>query len=93
MLDFAREHPRLDPTKIVPFGRSLGGAVAIALAKRRPKEVAAVIVENTFTSIGDMVDHLMPVLIPIKSLVLRLKWDSLTDIKQVRQPILFIAGM
>lgn len=39
VLSFARQHPRLDPTKIVPFGRSLGGAVAIALAKRRPDEV------------------------------------------------------
>ena len=39
MLDFARKHSRLDSTKIMAFGRSLGGAVAFSLAHRRGSDV------------------------------------------------------
>jgi hypothetical protein len=46
----------------IAFGRSLGGAVAINLAATFPTRVGAVIVENTFTSILDMIDILFPLL-------------------------------
>jgi pimeloyl-ACP methyl ester carboxylesterase len=60
----------LDGTKIIAFGRSLGGAVAIDIAATYPKHVSALIVENTFTSILDMVDVLFPVLSFFKPLCL-----------------------
>ena len=50
------------------------------------------IVENTFVSVSAMVDHLMPVFRPIKSLVLRIKWDNGQLISGIKQPILFISG-
>ena len=45
----------MDVSKLISFGRSLGGAVAIHIAARRAAALSAVIVENTFTSIDDMV--------------------------------------
>jgi abhydrolase domain-containing protein 13 len=68
-----RENPDLnvDPNQIVLFGRSLGGAVAIAAADEFSEHVKAVIVENTFLSISYMVDSLVPPLRYFKPLVLR----------------------
>ena len=43
----------VDPTRISALGRSLGGASAGALAARRP--LCALMLESTFTSLGDMV--------------------------------------
>jgi abhydrolase domain-containing protein 13 len=68
-----RENPDLniDAKQIILFGRSLGGAVAIAAADEFSEHVKAVIVENTFLSISYMVDSLMPALRYFKPLVLR----------------------
>jgi len=87
-----RKHPRLKKSPVVMFGRSLGGAVSFYLAEKFPSDVAGVIVENTFLSIGAMVDVLMPYLTLIKPFVLRIKWDNDEKAPHVRQPILFIAG-
>lgn len=83
----------IDSSKIVVFGRSLGGAVSIYLAEKESSRVAGVILENTFLSISAMVDALMPFLTIIKPLVLRIGWNSELAIQKLRQPILFIAGM
>ena len=51
----------IDTNKIVIFGRSLGGAVAIALASNElyVDKAFALIVENTFTSIPSMANQLV----------------------------------
>jgi len=74
--------------KIVVFGRSLGGAVAVDLAARQPCD--ALIVESTFTSIPDIADALFPVLPAGR--MLRTKFDSLGKIGAVSAPKLFIHG-
>lgn len=83
---------RLRGSSLVPFGRSLGGAVAISLAHRYSDNVKGIIVENTFLSIPDMVDVLMPWAAYIKHLVLRISWNSGELIKNLKHPILFISG-
>ena len=52
VLNFAKSHPKLKNSLMVPFGRSLGGAVALQLARARPNDIAGVILENTFLSIS-----------------------------------------
>ena len=44
--------PELDVTRLVAYGRSLGGAAACALAAQR--DVAALVLESTFTSVRAM---------------------------------------
>eukprot|EP00598_Pedospumella_elongata_P004843 CAMPEP_0184981278 /NCGR_PEP_ID=MMETSP1098-20130426/11070_1 /TAXON_ID=89044 /ORGANISM="Spumella elongata, Strain CCAP 955/1" /LENGTH=340 /DNA_ID=CAMNT_0027504827 /DNA_START=212 /DNA_END=1234 /DNA_ORIENTATION=+ len=92
VLKYCVKHPRLSNSKMLLFGRSLGGAVAISLAQRYPSLVAGVIVENTFLSVGDMVDVLMPFLKHIRRFVLKMNWDSHIKIADLKMPILFIAG-
>lgn len=90
--DFCTKH--LPTSTIYAFGRSLGGAVAIDLAMARSGKLAGVIVENTFTSISDMVDCLMPWLSPIKPFVLKIGWNSKQALatSRLNMPFLFLAG-
>lgn len=92
-LDWIKKCPKVDPDRIFVFGRSLGGAVAINLASRRHKELVGMILENTFTSISRMADRMFPLLRPIRSLILRMNFDSLGRITEVEHPIIFISGL
>lgn len=96
VLSFCRNHPKIDSSKIFVFGRSLGGAVAFHLAHRAEMEgspVAGLIVENTFTSVSDIVDAIMPLVAPLKGLVLTMEWDSLEIARRLEvTPVLFLAG-
>jgi fermentation-respiration switch protein FrsA (DUF1100 family) len=51
--DWAKKDPRVDPARIVGYGRSLGGGAVAQLAARRP--LVALVLESTFTCIGEMV--------------------------------------
>eukprot|EP00640_Fibrocapsa_japonica_P002224 CAMPEP_0113946622 /NCGR_PEP_ID=MMETSP1339-20121228/59025_1 /TAXON_ID=94617 /ORGANISM="Fibrocapsa japonica" /LENGTH=353 /DNA_ID=CAMNT_0000952811 /DNA_START=85 /DNA_END=1146 /DNA_ORIENTATION=+ /assembly_acc=CAM_ASM_000762 len=84
----------VDLSKVVVFGRSLGGAVALETAKALgPAKVRAVLLENSFLSISSMVDEIMPRFIRIfKSLVLRINWNNKETISKITQPIMFLSG-
>lgn len=72
------------PDRIVVFGRSLGGAVAAALAERVTP--AALILEATFTSIPDMGKNIYPWL-PIR-LLSRYRYDTIARLERIRCPAL-----
>lgn len=40
-----------------------------------------------------MVDHLFPLLAPLKSFVLRIGWNNNEKVQAVKHPILFISGL
>ncbi|RHZ50016.1 hypothetical protein Glove_508g72 [Diversispora epigaea] len=50
-LDYIKRHSVLKNTKLIIYGRSLGGAVAIDLVSKNEEKIDAMIVENTFLSI------------------------------------------
>lgn len=75
------------PSRLVVFGESLGGGPAIDLASRKP--CAGLIVQSAFTSIGDMVSHIIP-FFPMGWLI-RSKIDNLAKIPKVVVPKLFFA--
>lgn len=94
-LDFVMTRPEVDKTKVVLFGRSLGGAVAIRLAAANPHRVAALMVENTFLSIPHMAATLFSFL-PVRHLPLwcyRNKFLSYRQVTQCRMPSLFVSGL
>lgn len=91
-LAYARDrNDVLDVSRLYLFGRSIGGACAIATAARSDQQnfLRGIVVENTFTSINEMIDEIMPALRFAKALN-RNKWDSLTKIRSIRLPILLI---
>lgn len=74
------------PEKIVVYGESLGGAIAIYLAEKL--KVGALICEGTFTSTVDMGREVYPFL-PIK-LMVTMKYEALSRIGGVKAPTLIV---
>ena len=95
-LDYIHGRKDVDRSRVVVFGRSLGGAVALWLAHRNPRQVRGVIAENTFTSVRDMALPLFPMLRLLPPRLLELlqasHWDSLARVAELPVPVLFIAG-
>lgn len=77
--------------KLWVFGESLGGAVAIHFTRVFEKHVNALILENTFTSLLDMIRLEFPIL-GIFRYLSRNKWQSNKWIKGLELPILFLSG-
>ncbi|XP_010520549.1 PREDICTED: protein bem46 [Tarenaya hassleriana] len=103
-LDHLCQRTDIDTSRIVVFGRSLGGAVGTVLTKNNPDKVAALILENTFTSILDMAGVLLPFLkwfiggsgsksLKLLNFVVRSPWSTIDVIGEVKQPILFLSGL
>lgn len=92
-LEFAQNHEEIDNDRIFVFGRSLGGAVAAQLAMNKGNSLKGLLIENTFTSISDMVDQLMPLVAIFKKFIQRLFYPTIDRIGSITCPILFIRGM
>lgn len=90
--DYLTQERKMKPQNIFIYGHSLGGAVAIDLGVRKP-HAAGVIVENTFTSMTDMIDHsgFIYKLFPSK-LLLHQRFDSLAKLSLLKVPLLLIHG-
>ncbi|KAI5674309.1 hypothetical protein M9H77_14673 [Catharanthus roseus] len=103
-LDHLVQRTDIDTSRIVVFGRSLGGAVGAVLTKNNPDKVAGLILENTFTSILDMAGVLLP---PLKwfiggsgskgpkllNFLVRSPWNTIDIVGEIKQPILFLSGL
>ena len=75
----------IDSSRIVLFGRSLGGGAVCALAAKRPS--AALILMSTFTSARSFAKrYLAP------SFLVRDPFDNLAVIKEYKEPILIMHG-
>ncbi len=83
--DYLLRRDDIDPKKIIGYGGSLGGAIAIDLATKRP--VAALIVDSSFSSAADMSKRIFPFL---PTAILSTKMDSLSKVKNITAPKLFI---
>jgi fermentation-respiration switch protein FrsA (DUF1100 family) len=76
---------RSDVGKIIGYGASLGGAVVIDLASKRPMD--AIIIDSSFTSAKDMAQMIYPF---VPKFFMNVKFDSLKKIKKVSAPKLFL---
>jgi fermentation-respiration switch protein FrsA (DUF1100 family) len=98
-LDWVRSRKALDRSRVFLFGRSLGGAVAAALAASRPGAVAGVILENTFTSINAMAGSLLSLLGslvgPGKPLAFLVQdsWRTVDRVGGISAPVLFVCSL
>jgi fermentation-respiration switch protein FrsA (DUF1100 family) len=89
--DYLVKEKGIKPESIFLYGHSLGGAIAINLAVNQP-EISGIIVESTFTSIGDVAKiNQLYRLFPL-DLILTQKFDSIKKINRLKSPILIIHG-
>ena len=89
--DYLVKERKIQPSQIFIYGHSLGGAVAIDLAVKHP-DAAGLIVENSFTSIRDIVDYQGVYRIFPIDLILYQRFDSIKKVPTLQMPVLFIHG-
>jgi hypothetical protein len=86
--DYLLSRKDIDPKRIVPMGWSLGGAVAIDLANRRP--AAGLVTISAFTNLRAMAHQFVP-WAPL-SLILKYRFDNLKKLTEISCPILIAHG-
>ena len=83
----AEQHP--DKPRYI-FGHSLGGAIAIDLARQVPDEKGT-IVEGTFTSIPDVVSTFKWGWLPVSPLITQ-RFESIRKVADIGSPLLVVHG-
>lgn len=76
------------PEDIVVMGRSLGGAVSVAIAAERGAK--ALVLENTFSRLTDVAAYRFP-WAPVRS-VMNERYDSIERIRQYHGPLMQLHG-
>jgi len=77
---------QVDPSQVIIFGRSIGGAIASWLAQNHTPD--ALILESTFTSLPDIAAALYPYL-PVR-LLLRFEYNTAKYLGRVDCPVLIV---
>ena len=83
--DWARASTAVDPRRIIPYGRSLGGGAACIVAAQRP--VAALILESSFTSVRSFARRYM-----VPDFLVRDPFDNLEALRSYHGPLLVLHG-
>lgn len=95
-IEFLLGRNDINTDKIFLFGRSLGGAVAIWLASQPhyAQHIAAIIVENTFTSLPDIGRTIFrfKYMEYLPEVLFKHKYPSADRIKKISLPTLFLSG-
>jgi pimeloyl-ACP methyl ester carboxylesterase len=91
-LNFLQEQKSIPTSQILIYGHSIGGAVGIDLASQFP-QAAGLIVESSFTSMGDMAaitgyNRWFPV-----RLLLTQRFDSLQKVPELDLPTFYLHGL
>ena len=86
---YLTQEKKIAPETIVIYGESLGGAVAIDLAVKQP-QAKALIVQSSFTSMTERVLEIKRLRFFPIDIILNQKFDSITKIKSLQMPVLFL---
>ena len=82
---WAQQHPRIDKSRIIPYGRSLGGGAATIVATRR--NVPALILESSFSSVAAFTSRF-----GAPRFLLRDAFDNAAAVAAFSGPILILHG-
>jgi uncharacterized protein len=89
--DYAIDKLKIKPEETIIYGHSLGGAIAIDLAKQKP-QAGGTIVQSSFSSMSEQLDRAWwSKLFPVP-LLLTQKFDSLSKVKSLQMPVLYVHG-
>lgn len=83
--DWAARDPRIDPRRIVAYGRSVGTGPASQLAAARP--VAGLVLESGFTSVRPLAARFL-----VPGFLVRDPFDNLAALRSYRGPLFVIHG-
>lgn len=85
---YLTETRKFEAQNIFIYGHSLGGAVGVELASRRP--CGGLIVESSFTSVPEMARQIYR--FPLAQYLPHSRFDSLAKIARVQAPVLILHG-
>lgn len=84
---------KINKNDVYILGRSLGGAVGIYITSFLKPNIKGLIIENTFTSMSDLIDKIFPFLKHLKGFMLKNHWPSKDRINQIKVPLmLYMSG-
>ncbi|WP_316435656.1 alpha/beta fold hydrolase [Leptolyngbya sp. NK1-12] len=89
--NYLRTVRQIPPEQIFIYGESLGGAIALDLAVRHP-EAGGLIMQSSFTSMAEVIRRRNFLQIFPVGLLLTEQFDSLSKIRSLRVPVLFLHG-
>lgn len=96
-LQYLVQHPMIDHRKIIIYGQSLGGAVAIDLTSHSEcaANIMLLVVENTFTTIPDIAKILFSwrIIHYLPTWCYKNQFKSISKIRKVKVPTLFLSGL
>ena len=90
-LDYLLRVRRIPPKQIAIYGESLGGAIALNLAVKHP-QISGLIVQSSFTSMAETVKRTSWYGIFPIDLILNQRFDSISRVRSLQIPVLFIHG-
>ncbi len=85
---YLTEEKKFDPSRIIIYGNSLGGAVALDLGVRKP--LGGLILAGTFTSALEMGHRML--LIPYLEYFAKTRFNNLAKIARLAAPVLIMHG-
>ncbi|KAI9492456.1 Alpha/Beta hydrolase protein [Zychaea mexicana] len=92
LLEYVQSHPILKDTRLIAYGQSIGGAVAIDIVSHNEAAFSGLIIENTFLSLPKLIPNVMPVLKYVTFLCHQ-QWPSEVSIQRIANvPVLFLSG-
>jgi fermentation-respiration switch protein FrsA (DUF1100 family) len=94
-LDYLRARAETSDHRLIIYGQSLGGAVAIKLVAKNQHvgDIAGLILENTFLSMRKLIPSVLPIARYV-TLLCHQVWPSDTVIPFITKvPILFLSGL
>jgi uncharacterized protein len=89
--NYLTQTQKVAPDRVIIYGHSIGGAVAIDLATHHP-EAAGLVVQSSFTSMRDMTKRFgLNWLLPVE-LLLQQRFESERKMQSIDMPVLVITG-
>jgi uncharacterized protein len=89
--NYLRNTRQIPPEQILIYGESLGGAIALDLAIKHP-EASGLIIQSSFTSMTEAIGHRPLLQIFPVDLLLSERFDSLSKVRSLQVPVLFLHG-
>ena len=89
--NYLRDVRQIPSDQILIYGESLGGAIALDLALRYP-EAGGLVLQSSFTSMTEAIRHRKFFQIFPVGLLLTERFDSLSKVRSLRVPVLFLHG-
>jgi uncharacterized protein len=89
--DYLIKDQKIPPEKIVIYGHSLGGAIAINLATQHPN-AGGLIVQSSFTTALEMAKrNWWTAIVPV-NVLMNQRFESISKVSQLQMPVLYLHG-